>query len=259
MTISLSNQQSSSGKRVIGIKPFVQEKEPEPPVEEESPQEAINAEKLEQEAQEKVRQADTKIEEAKQQSEQLLQQVQEDIQHQKDQWEQEKQQLIEETTNQAYKEGHEQGKNDAFREYETLVEEAKGIVVTASEDYQDKIESSEETILQLGIKVAEKILDRKLKEDPSAFMSIVHAVIQEVKEQEQVALYVHPEQYSTVIEQKNELEMIVDHHAELSVYPKKDLQPFQCYVESSFGRVDASIDSQLEELRAKLFDLLREA
>jgi len=261
VTISLSNHQNPSRKRVIGIKPFFQQQEtdPQPEAEEGSHNDELKVEQMHHEANEKLKHSETKLAEANQKAEEIVRQAQEDIQKQQVQWEQEKQQLIDETTKNAYEEGYEQGKNDAFREYEQLVEEAKNIVDTARNDYQEQIEKSEETILNLGLKVAEKILGKKLEEDPTTFLSIVHSVIQEVKELEQVALYVHPEQYSTVIDQKNELEMIVDHHAELSIYPKNGLQPYQCYVESPFGRVDASIDSQLEELRTKLFNLLREA
>ncbi|QHE52190.1 flagellar assembly protein FliH [Pontibacillus sp. HMF3514] len=258
----MSNHQSPSGKRVIGIKPFFQQQAAEPvtnEVEEKSVNQEHKAHQMQQEADEKLKHAESKLAEANEQADQALKQAQEKIQLEKEQWEKEKQQLVEETTKTAYDEGHEQGKNDAFREYEQLIEEARRIVETAHEDYHHKVEKSEETILNLGLKVAEKILGKKLEDDPSSFLSIVHSVIQEVKELEQLALYVHPDQYSIVINQKNELELIVDHHADLSIYPKNGLQPYQCYIETSFGRVDASIDSQLEEIRTKLFNLLREA
>ncbi len=262
VTISLSNHQSSSGKRVIGIKPFFQQQAAEAEtkeVEEKTVNQEHKVLQMQQEADEKLKYAESKLAEANEQADQALKQAQEQIQLEREQWEQEKQQLIEETTKNAYDEGHKQGKNDAFREYEELIEEARRIVETAQGDYYDKVEKSEETILNLGLKIAEKILGKKLEDDPSSFLSIVHSVIQEVKELEQLALYVHPDQYAIVIDQKSELDLIVDHHADLSIYPKNGLKPYQCYIESSFGRVDASIDSQLEEIRTKLFNMLREA
>lgn len=260
VTISLSNHPHPSGKRVIGIKPFFQQQESEAPSQVDDKQDReLEVKQLEEEANDKLRHAESKLAEVKQETERMVQQAQEEVEQQKGKWEQEKQQLIEETKQAAYKDGHEQGKNDAFREYEQLIEEAKKIVETANHDYHAKVEQSEETILNLGIKIAEKVISKKLDDDPSAFMSIVHSVIHEVKELEQLALYVHPDQYPNVINQKSELEMIVDYQANLSIYPKNGLKQNQCYVESSFGRVDASVDSQLEELRAKLFSLLREA
>lgn len=223
-----------------------------------SHREERKTEELFEEANQKVSKANQALVEAEKKTEQMLLEANEEITQLKNKWQEEKQQLIEQTKSQAYQAGFEEGKNAAFQEYEQLIAQARTIVKQANEDYEKIVEESDTTILELGIKAAEKIVNKKLKDEPEYFLSIVQSLLNEVKELEQVSVYVHPDQYEMVLEQKQELQLIMDHQANLSIYPKNTLKPFQCFVESSFGRVDASIDSQLGELRSKLSNLLEE-
>lgn len=40
------------------------------------------------------------------------------------------------------------------------------------------------------------------------------------------------------------------------IYPDEELSEMDCIIESANGRIDASIDSQLEEIKNKLIELL---
>lgn len=258
VTILLSDQ--SSNKRVIGIKPVNQKEDSKTGDSTTSQKYTIEqAEKIHEDALQKQQQAEAIIAEAEKKAEQLLIDANATIEQRQQDWEKEKQSLIELTKKQAYEDGYEEGKKKALNDYENMIAKASDIIELSNKDYEQKVEQSEETILQLGIKAAEKILHKELEENPKNFTSIIKSVLEEVKQLEHVAIYVHPDQYQEVLEQKHELQYIMDHHANLSIYPKNNINTYQCYVESSFGRVDASIDSQLEELRLKLSILLEEA
>ena len=43
-----------------------------------------------------------------------------------------------------------------------------------------------------------------------------------------------------------------------TMYPNGELDEHACYIESENGRIDASIDSQLQEIKRKLMDILEE-
>ena len=40
------------------------------------------------------------------------------------------------------------------------------------------------------------------------------------------------------------------------IYPDDELEETSCIIESENGRIDASVDSQLEEIKIKLFEML---
>ncbi|KGP74040.1 flagellar assembly protein FliH [Pontibacillus yanchengensis] len=250
----------SNSKKVIGLKPI----NTQPPSQTITTNDEVevtqeHADQVKQQAEETFLQAEETLKQAEERAQQLIAEAQTDIEQQKSNWEQEKQELIKQVKEDAYKDGFAEGKVEAESEYESLIQHAQSITARAEQDYKHRVEESEETILQLGIASASKILNKKLHEEPYQFVEIVRSLIEEVKEQGQLSIYVHPDQYEQVLSQKTELQMVVDNQADLSIYPKHNLTSYQCYAESPFGRVDASIDSQLQELRTKLLELLEEA
>ncbi|KGX88449.1 hypothetical protein N784_07220 [Pontibacillus litoralis JSM 072002] len=203
--------------------------------------------------------AEMALQHAKQKAAQLIKQANEQIEQNKAEWEKQKQAYQQEAYQDGYQQGFEFGKQEAESTFASLLEQGHQIVHLAEHDYAKRIEESEDTILALGIEASSKILHSILDAHPDQFLPIVKALVEEVKEQERIAIYVHPDQYGHLVKQKEELNMMIDHKQALSIYPKNNLDQHQCYVESPFGRVDASVDSQLTELRSKLFQLLEEA
>ncbi len=255
MTISLSNHNKAG--RVIGIKPIHSETYVSQ-TDRSSEQSSNLASSLIQDANEQKEYANQILREAEEKSDRLLKETEEKIKSLQTDWESEKDELIETTKKLAYKEGFQSGEQEAFRQYEELIQKAQETINQANLDYRSKIDDSEDAILHLSMKAASKIMNQTLEDNPERYLPIVRAVIEEGNNGDQLQVYVHPDQYEQVLEQKSELQLILDHQAELSIYPKTNLKPFQCYLESSYGRVDVSIDSQLEELRSKLFRLLEE-
>jgi flagellar assembly protein FliH len=173
-------------------------------------------------------------------------------------WETEKEQLIQTVQTQAFEEGFQQGEKDATEQYAQTLLEARQIVDKAKTDYMEQVEQSEEVILKLGLKVAEKVLRVQLEERREDFLQIVKHAIKEVKDYADINIIVHPYMYELVLSQKDELRALFNRDKSLFIYADEELQETGCVIESSFGRIDASIDSQLGELKIKLLDLLEE-
>lgn len=60
------------------------------------------------------------------------------------------------------------------------------------------------------------------------------------------------------VKSKNELKTLVTNDTDLYVYANAELNEQDCFIESAFGRIDLSIDTQLEQLKEQLLDLLDE-
>ena len=203
------------------------------------------------------------LEEAKVEASQILNQAKkesdllyEQINLEREAWSQEKALLKSVAHEEGYEEGKKIGEQKGYSEYQDLLQEARQVVQSARKDYQAYLETSEKTILDLATKIAKKIIGTKIEENNDYFCALVKRAIKEVKDFPEVQLHVHPIHYEELLSKKDELMTVFANVVNLFIYPDSDLSEDSCLIESSNGRIDASIDTQLSEIKMKLTELL---
>ncbi|SIQ73821.1 flagellar assembly protein FliH [Peribacillus simplex] len=209
-------------------------------------------------------QSDEFLNDAKQEAETLLleaeqkaQTIAAEIQLDREQWEnQEKAMYIEQAQKEGYQQGVEDGIQKGYNEIAAEIAFAKEVVESSKKDYRHNIESSETVILNLALKVAGKIIGKQLEKDEESFLYIVKRAIKEVRDYREVQLHIHPIQYQSILSHKDELLAIFPKDTELYIFPDDELEVGSCIIESENGRMDASVDSQLQEIKVKLTELL---
>jgi flagellar assembly protein FliH len=247
-TISLSNTQPIT-KRVIQLKPIQK-----PLLEEE----IIEDSQLQMELW-KLQQAKEELESIKKQQEMLFAETEKQINQEKAQWVQERVKLIEQARDEGFQAGFEEGKIESVNQFQNLIEQANSIIKASKIDYQSTVDKSEETILLLAIQVAEKIMKQKLLDQPESFVPIVKDAIQSIKDQRELSIYLHPNNYEYVVTQKSELERVLDSKAVLSIFVNDSLEEGSCIIEHPFGKIDASIDTQLSQIQQVLNEIVMES
>lgn len=247
--ISLSNPSSTPPKKVIEIKPIELPSNPEDEVKEEDNYQSIK---------DKITEAQKEYEELNLRLNERRQEVEKEIQQLKEDWQQEKEQLIQAAQQTGYQQGFEQGKQDSLQQYSQMIDEAQKIIEQANKDARKKIEQSDEIILKIAMQAAEKILYQSLEEDADKFVGIVKAAMDYVKKHPTIAVYTSPKDYAYLLEHQEELKEILQGQSELSIYPDSDLDSYQVYIESPVGRLEASVDTQLEEIRNHLAQVMEE-
>jgi len=198
------------------------------------------------------------LENLKQEKEDMLQSTKEEITLEKDNWEQEKQLLIKQGYQEGYDLGFAEGKKAAEKHYETLINQVNELENTAIKDYHRKLEKSDHDIVDLSVKIAEKIIKEELATDPTLLLNIVMAAISEIKDQSQISIYVHPNNYQSLMKQKSELMNTLDGDTKLSIFVNKKMTENECLIEHPFGQIDASIDTQLQQIRDILHQVTME-
>ncbi|MDR4886500.1 flagellar assembly protein FliH [Fredinandcohnia sp. QZ13] len=173
-------------------------------------------------------------------------------------WEEEQEELYRKTSEEGFQSGMIEGREQGYQEYSDLLTEARKIIDASKHDYNQYLDSSEEVILKLSMKVAEKVIGIHLSQQPEDFTHLVKKAIKEVKEHSDITIQVHPRFYPIVIEQKEDLTAILNRETNLFIYPNEDLGEADCEIESSFGKINASVDTQLSEIKEKLLSLLLE-
>ncbi|WP_069203006.1 flagellar assembly protein FliH [Bacillus testis] len=199
------------------------------------------------------READQRIADAEQEAHR----IHERIQQQKEHWENHERKLLEEAAREAgYSEGYSFGAEQGHEEMREQIALAKQVVESAKEDYQSYLESAEDTILHLAVGIAEHILNSELASHPESILAMVKKAIKEVRDYPEVQLRVHPVHYDFLLSQKAELLAIFPKETNLVLYPDDELNETGCIIESPAGLIDATIDSQLAEVKNKLEELL---
>lgn len=183
-------------------------------------------------------------------------QLRQQIKLEQAEWESKEKQFIEQAQDVGYSQGFEAGKTAGYAEVEKELTLAKNVIHAAKRDYATKVQSAEATILQLGLKVAEKIIGLEIEKNEHTFLSIVKNALKEVRNDREVQVHVHPMYYELLQTQMEELLSVFPADTSLYIYPDEELLETACVIESSHGRLDASIDSQLSEVKQKLFELL---
>ncbi len=179
------------------------------------------------------------------------------IEEDKKAWESEKESWMQKAYDEGHHQGYQAGEKQAQASYEEKLNEANQMIELAKLHYNEKLDSSVESIVLLSVKVAEKIIGSSLDSDPSTFTQLVQTALKEVKEKEEIKIYVSPNQYPTLMKNKQVLQNIINSQFELIIYPDGELEDNGCWIDSTAGRIDVSIDTQLKEMKEHLLQLVR--
>jgi flagellar assembly protein FliH len=117
---------------------------------------------------------------------------------------------------------------------------------------QRYVAESEEKVVRLAIAIARRILHREMQVDPLALQGLLHAAIEQSGQREMQRILLNPQ----------DLEALGPHLAKLNLPPRvevsaeRSLERGALLIESSSGTLDASVDSQLDEVERGFIDML---
>ncbi|MDP5273439.1 FliH/SctL family protein [Chengkuizengella axinellae] len=160
-------------------------------------------------------------------------------------------------TEQGLQEGTKLAEEQVLQKYNDLINKANLIVETAYKHKEEIIQESEPFLIELSCAIAEKMMHRELHDSNETLIHIISKVLARRNEGGIIKCCVAPEQYQFVIDAKEELILSLDPQAELQIVPDSSLSGFDCVVHSSFGSIDATIDTQLTEIKDKLLEIAR--
>lgn len=190
--------------------------------------------------------------------EHMLQSTIEEINRERKNWEIEKDVLVKQAHEEGYQAGFQEGKTKGQEHFSTKIKQINELVDLTTTDYYKTLEQSEQVIIDLSIHTAERIIKEELDHEPNRFLAIVTAAIQEIKDQSMISIFVHPSNYEFLVKQKKELKNAVDGDTNISIYMDQKMTENECLIEHPFGQIDASIDTQLQQIREALYQVSME-
>jgi flagellar assembly protein FliH len=153
---------------------------------------------------------------------------------------------------QAFDKGFQEGRAVARQQHEAEmrpVAERLAATLEAFDDLRARIRrESEEELVELAIAIAKRILHRELDSDPEAVRALLRVAFERVGSREIKRVRVYPA-HGNLIQSLLE-RACPDRNVELVADPA--LSPGDIVFETEQGDLDASVDSQLEEIRRGL-------
>lgn len=151
-----------------------------------------------------------------------------------------------------YREGMETAEATMRKQYEFMLGEAQSIIESAVLTKHQLIQESEPFLIELSCSIAEKIIGKQLSLEPEWSVELIRKVLMRRREQGIITLCVSPEHFQFVLDAREELMLAIDSQAELQIIPDPTVRDQGCVVRSSFGSIDARIDTQLDEIKKGL-------
>ncbi len=101
--------------------------------------------------------------------------------------------------------------------------------------------------LEIGFRVAKRVLEAELSTSPDALFSLVRSALRRTGESRKVAVRVHPQDAAALAPALASGELGVA-TATVEVVKDPTLSPGDCVVDTDFGKVDGRLETRLEEL-----------
>ncbi|WP_314586142.1 FliH/SctL family protein [Paenibacillus terrigena] len=154
-----------------------------------------------------------------------------------------------------YQEGIEQAQEATRQQVEQMLTEAKTILEQAYLAKDQIIQEAEPFLVNLSCSIAEKIVDKHLSMEQEYAVELIRKQLTRKREQGMITLCVAPEHLAFVQAAREEMILSIDSQAELQILPDSSVTDWGCVIRSSYGSIDARIDTQLAEIKKHLLQI----
>jgi len=208
------------------------------------------------------------VQAAKQQAAELLAQANQEINEMKVRADREAAQeaervkavALEAAKQQGHATGLQQGLDEAKRQMAEQLKQTADIcnamVAAAEQESRRILLEAEPKIIELVLAISRKIICDEVEERPAVVLGLVRGALERVRDQNQIIIHVSPEDYEFILQSRQLLQTVVGAERSLTLTADAVLGKGGCLIETSFGTVEAGIDTQLESIRRVLQGML---
>lgn len=151
-----------------------------------------------------------------------------------------------------FQEGFTQGLAQAEADFLQKRELMESLIAAAYEEQRRIIRESEPFLLSLSTEIARKIIRNELMQNDVQLLSIIRHALRQADDTEEVAIHVALEDYPAMLPFEDELKSYIRAGAELKLMPVAGQTPSGCTIHTKNGSFDATLDSQLNEIKKQL-------
>lgn len=135
--------------------------------------------------------------------------------------------------------------------YEESLLEFNQLLLNAREQRDKALAETERDVLQLAVKIAEKIINREIERDSTTLADIVRTALRHARQHETLTVRVNPADLPLVQQHQDRLDP-AGRARFLDIISDPRVGHGGCIIESEAGTIDAQLDTQLRVLERAL-------
>lgn len=154
-----------------------------------------------------------------------------------------------------YRLGYEEGLEAVDRDCASLVSTAETIAANVAAERQRLLESSEGEVVELALRIAERLVNTALDVDPGLVVDVCRGAMRKAFKRETLIVLAHPDDLDLLRRAGPDVarELGGVHH--LDIVEERRLEPGSVIVRTPAGEIDATLDGKLDVLRRHLTEL----
>lgn len=157
--------------------------------------------------------------------------------------------------------GHAEGEAAVREEMAELIRttnaQAEKTLRDAHDAMRDYLMQAEEDIVSIAMTAVERILPQHFIDVPQMVLPIVRDAILRVKDQKEVIVHVPPDSYDFVLMARDELRgLLTAGDTNLTITSDEAMKSGDCLVETPNGSVDARLQTQIEQLKKAVREVM---
>ncbi len=153
----------------------------------------------------------------------------------------------------AYEKGFAQGEKDGLelgqKRFETVLDSFGKILEGMGRLHRDLYEEHEREMVQLIFALARKILRHDLPLPEGVIRETLRAAFQYVVEPRKISIHLNPKDHQDLLSRPDDLPWGRNEEAKgMKILPDSSITRGGCFLETSFGEIDATLESQLDQI-----------
>jgi flagellar assembly protein FliH len=152
--------------------------------------------------------------------------------------------LAEERYQRGWTEGHTAGRN----EIQPAVEHLSRMLEDIADQRESILRDAEKIVVQLGLRVAEKIIRTEVRLQPEVVVNVVADAIRRIADKSRVVIRVNPDDADRVSNYRERLASLVGGIGQMEIRDDPTVSQGGCLVETSVETIDARFEEQLSRL-----------
>lgn len=154
------------------------------------------------------------------------------------------------------RQGLDEARQQMAEQLQQTSERCNAMIRAAEQEARQILLQAEPKIIELVLAISRKIINDEVKERPAVVLGLVRSALERVRDQNEIIIHVSPDDYDFIIKARRELQSIVGAEQTLTVTADAVLGKGGCLIDTSFGTVEAGVDTQMESIRRVLQGML---
>jgi flagellar assembly protein FliH len=152
----------------------------------------------------------------------------------------------------AYEKGFAQGEKDGLelgqRRIEIMIHQFREILLDIERQRKDLYKAFEKEMLQLVVDISKKVIRHELKLHEDIILATLQEALQYVVDRRKLVVHLNPVDYQYLLAHPEGLSLPPDGAGGVKVIEDHSITRGGCFLETSFGEVDATVESQFNEI-----------